>query len=126
MRLEGFEGLAVAITKQAAHDYCECLRWMRDHAEPGVNTQELIDFYTEERKRCKSHGARRKFTECTRQIKKYKAQSAREVEIADIEDWMHSDIFHMISEIDGDELLTRIQEQLKKDPKFRVLLGDDF
>jgi len=125
MRLEGYEGLAVAITKQAAHDYCECLRWMEAHGDKTIDANYEIDRYTRERELCVRHKDWKGAAHCTERIRHYKHQSEIEIEIADITEWFHSNIYHTISEIDGDSLLESIQRQLKKDPKFRVLLGDD-
>lgn len=125
MRLEGYPGLAVAIMKQAAHDYCEALRWMRDNAEPGVHASEIVRKQKELRDEWRSKREYGEAKRCSNLITYYSPQAEREETIAEIEEWFGSHECHMISEIDGESFLERIQEQLKKDPKFRVLLGDD-
>jgi hypothetical protein len=123
MRLCGYEGLAVAVMKQAAHDYCEHLRWMRDHARLGIDcVKELEDM------RVSLHRAGQDLREkdIAKERNRLLNQIRHEQDIADLEEWFRSNEFHTLSTVDGEELMNNIRTRLKADPTYRILIGDDF
>lgn len=123
MRLCGYEGLAVAVMKQAAHDYCEHLRWMRDHARLGADcAKELEDM------RIALHRAGQdlRAKDIAKERNRLLNQIRHEQDIADLEEWFTSNEFHTLSTVDGEQLMMQIRAHLKADPKYRILIGDDF
>ena len=127
MRLCGFEGLAVAVVKQAAHDYCEALRWIRTNTDPSVSQPEVLrDAVYEDLlvARRKKDWATVRYL--TNQYRKHQRHVDKIKDIKTLTNYFHSTAFHHISNIDGDWLMQKIASNLEKDPSFRILLGDDF
>lgn len=126
MRLQGIEGLAVAVVKQAAHDYCEALKWIMKHGDPNTDANMLIDDLIISRAMYRSKQKWGMVREVNRLINKYKTQAEKQNQIKEIEIYFHSQAFHNISEIDGDWMMDKIKANLEKDINFKILLGDDF
>lgn len=126
MRLQGIEGLAVAVVKQAAHDYCEAYKWMLKHGDFSMDAAILIDDLIIERAYYRKKQNWPKVRELNKTINKYKAQAARQKDLKELQIYFHSQAFHNISEIDGDWMMDKIKAHLAKDIRFKVTLGDDF
>lgn len=122
MRLNGWNGLAVAIMKQAAHDYVEYLRWMRDKAMPIDCESELKRMS----KYAKKHGISLLAPGIKEERLRMKKQLTVQQNIEELEAWFRSNEFHVLSTIDGENFMNNIQKELKADPSYRILLGDDF
>lgn len=122
MRLNGWNGLAVAIMKQAAHDYVEYLRWMRDNAMPIDCEAELKRMS----KYAKKHGISLLAPGIKEERLRMKKQLTVQQNIEELEAWFRSNEFHVLSTIDGENFMHNIQKELKADPSYRILLGDDF
>lgn len=122
MRLNGWNGLAVAIMKQAAHDYVEYLRWMRDKAMPIDCEAELKRMS----KYAKKHGISLLAPGIKKERLRMKKQLTVQQNIEELEAWFRSNEFHVLSTIDGENFMRNIQKKLKEDPSYRILLGDDF
>lgn len=123
MRLNGWDGLAVAVMKQAAHDYCEMLRWIRDKGRPGADCileLEKVD------KECKKNGISLLAPGIKQTRMRLRKQMEVQRNIDDLERWFRSNEYATLSTVDGEELMNDIKRQLVLDPKFRILLGDDF
>lgn len=122
MRLNGWNGLAVAVMKQAAHDYVEYLRWMRDKAMPIDCEAELKRMS----KYAKRHGISLLAPGIKEERLRMKKQLTVQQNIEELEAWFQSNEFHVLSTIDGENFMHNIQKELKADPSYRILLGDDF
>lgn len=123
MRLCGWDGLAVAVMKQAAHDYCEMLRWVRDKGNPGLDCEEELKKFDKE---CK----KKKISLLAPGIKQYRMRLKKQLTVERstqaLEVWFRSNEYATLSTVDGEELMNDIKRRLALDPSFRILLGDDF
>ena len=126
MRLQGIEGLAVAVVKQAAHDYCEALKWVMKHGDASIDAEMLIDDLIIERAIYRQKQKWDMVRELNKKIDKYKRQADKQRELKEIETYFHSQAFHNISEIDGIWMMEKIKSNLEKDINFKIFLGDDF
>lgn len=126
MRLQGIEGLAVAVVKQAAHDYCEALKWIKKHGDVTIDAEMLIDDLIIERAIYRQKQKWDMVRELNKKIDKYKRQADKQRELKEIETYFHSQAFHNISEIDGIWMMEKIKSNLEKDINFKIFLGDDF